>query len=266
MIHSVSELFSLFHDPENTPSSPKVRSLITILKESIADPKKKEEAYQLKSYLKTATLLHDSSKNLAQELLANIDFHVFYFSAEKAHQLSFGFLQGKFFENPNLSYVLMTPTEALAELDIMQPTKRQLKLASDLLFQFLNVGDDINPQTPEGLSLVHTLYELCFLLGYDAFQMERLEPFNKKYPEIPLENAPETLKVLDFGYEQEIPVDLSRFRMLEELILYNAGPQVLWEINHLPQLVKNRIKTLRISKKDLSKVNTLLFPNLTVFC
>ena len=266
MIHSASELFSLFHDPLNKSSSPQVRSLITILKESIADPEKKEEAYQLKSYLTTTTLLHDSSKNLAKELLSSIGFHVFYFSAEKAHQLGCGFLQGKFFENPNLSYILMTPKEALAELDIMQPTNRQLTLASDLLFQFPNVGDDIDSKTPEGFSLIHTLYDLCFLLGFDAFQMEHLEPFNKKYPEIPLEKAPRTLKALDFGYEQEIPIDLSPFRMLEELVLYNAGPQVIGEINNLPLVVKNRIKTIRILKKDLPKIDAFLFPNLTVIC
>ncbi len=234
MIRTASDLLALVH----LSSTNRERSLAKEIKDQairldkeISQANSPTEVLELKSFLNRTRSLSNIDKRLVDEIIEDLDTR-------------------------------MSPIETLADFGIINPTPNEIYLTKKLLHQSPDIISIIDFSQPDGLSLLHLLYDLCDYLGFDKFQLEKLEPFNKKFPEIPFDKAPRSIKALDFSKEQEIPMPLNNLKALEELVLYKAGPQVLEEVQMLPQFIKKRIKRLRISTEDLVVISTDSFPNL----
>jgi hypothetical protein len=106
-------------------------------------------------------------------------------------------------------------------------------------------------------SRVQSLFSIMHYLGLDEFQNDHFEPFNKKFPNIHLEQAPKTIRQLDLSGKNIEGVDLSRFEFLEILDLSDAKG-LTTQLNTIPN--KASIRTLNLSNVDVTHFN---FPTLT---
>jgi hypothetical protein len=120
---------------------------------------------------------------------------------------------------------------------------------------------------PKRIESVKILFDLCESLGLTQFQREHLEPFNIKFPNIPLYAAPLTIIKLCFDGARRVSLDLislEEFPNLEELSFYRACDEVVEAIADFSPKTKERIKTLSLSSNNSNLVNLAEFPNLEV--
>jgi|GEM_PF-4487415 len=114
------------------------------------------------------------------------------------------------------------------------------------------------------------LFDIIDYFCLDDFQNKYLEPFNKKFPDFPLENSPKRIKRLDLTLVEAAAL----LRGLRNLIKFHniavtiSNPGFLKrlppeEINALPNRVKQTFKTLDLSDYDARGIDFSLFPSVT---
>ncbi len=177
------------------------------------------------------------------------------------------------FENKQVAYI------SLHEICHFAGLEDNLEMAEKLLLEILNsIKEDSPPDfrrffaeiDKEDFSdVIRMVFHLVDYLSLELFQMEYMEPFNVKFPEIPLNEAPRTIKSLDcrkmtstqvnnlpqtikldieslcLSFRSVTGIDLSDFVGLKNLSLdYATGP--------VDVLIKNLSQEVKLNLKKLS--------------
>jgi hypothetical protein len=109
-------------------------------------------------------------------------------------------------------------------------------------------------------SMVQSLFSIVAYLGLDNFQNKHLEPFNKVFPNTPLNQAPETIKFLHL-YEKNVErVNFSRFGFLKNLTLYDSIGMTAEQFNSIPN--KASVESLNLSHMNITDFDFSGFTNL----
>jgi hypothetical protein len=120
----------------------------------------------------------------------------------------------------------------------------------------------------ENSSRVQSLFTIVHYLRLDDFQNAHLEPFNKVFSSISLDQAPATINQLDLSLKDIRGIDLSRFEFLKILNLdRTAGLSVSWLnytplFNAIPPEVKVSIRVLSLCGVNVTGFDFSSFTNL----
>jgi hypothetical protein len=115
---------------------------------------------------------------------------------------------------------------------------------------------------------VYFRFQLLFVmfdyLGLDEFQKKYFEPFNRVFPMIPLNQAPETIQSLVLKESDLGSMGLSAFRYLRELISVNS----IKESDCLLKSVQNKLSlnVLRIKEERFFNIDFTGFTNIQDLC
>jgi uncharacterized protein YjbI with pentapeptide repeats len=104
-------------------------------------------------------------------------------------------------------------------------------------------------------SKVQSLFIILDYLGLDEFQKKSLEPFNKVFPNISLDQAPKTIKQLDLSSSNVGKVDFSKFEHLESLDLSCCNDLTAEQFNSIPNkasLITLNLEQINVQNFDLS--------------
>ncbi len=107
------------------------------------------------------------------------------------------------------------------------------------------------------LASIHILFHLLDYLYLSDFQRQYLEPFNKKFPNITLSKAPQTIRKLDLQFYNMQNIDFSRFSLLEEIDLRGVQNVSSEQIEQLSVTLKKLSLSGAVGGVDFSRFSSL---------
>jgi hypothetical protein len=111
-------------------------------------------------------------------------------------------------------------------------------------------------------SRVQSLFSIVHYLGLDNHQDEHLEPFNKVFPGISLDEAPKTIRQLDLSGQNIESINFSGFIHLKILNLNGGKNLTAAKFNSIPASAKASIEILDLTRVDVKYFNFSEFINL----
>jgi hypothetical protein len=120
----------------------------------------------------------------------------------------------------------------------------------------------------EDPSRVQSLFSIVHYLGLDNFQNKYLEPFNKVFSGISLDQAPITIRQLDLSEQKIGNINFSKFEFLKTLDLTHAKGLTATQFNTIPLEAKASIEDLNLNYVDVTNFDFSGFTNLKTlnFC